>query len=785
MKKIEKYNHQTVKGPDGINIKELLFKMTGKWKLFLLFGILGIAAAFIYNKLSQTKYGVSSTILVKVNDREAALTSLYKDPRLNKNPSIQNQVGVVSSYNLTHKTLQTLDWDVSWYKKSLLSKVDLYKDEPFKVESTKESQQIKMIPIHITPISESKYMIEADAEQKIGDIKREISFAAEGTFGKPFKNKYFNFTLHKIENKHIETDKEYILYFNDLGLLAKDYQKNLKISTADDEANLMYLKLETKQPERAIDYLNTLGKVYIEFGLNEKNRLANSTVKFIDNQLAGITDSLKNAGNDFTNFRSDNRVVNIGQESSLAVENLGTIENNLSAVQMRYDYYNSIRRYLNNANALKNLSAPSVVGVTDPSLNALLVKLSDLFGQREVLSYTVQDQNPQLIALDNEIKYTQRSLAENINNLLNNTRVELRNLNQQRARVNGQLTNLPKTEQNLTNIKRDFDLNNELYTFLLQKRSEAEIERASRQPDAQILDPATLGTVNQLGFNKNINLIIGFILGLLIPLLYITGKTFFDNTLMNIPDVSNDLELSIAGNIGHNKFNSELPVIDYPHSEITESFRGLRTNIQYLLKDTKNKVIAIHSSIAGEGKTFVSVNLAASIATNNKRVLLVDADLRKPRIHDILGCKNDIGLTSFLNGESSIDESIVPTKVKGLSFTGSGPKASYPSELLNNGFLEIFINQAKDRFDYIIFNNAPVYIVNDAMTVVPFSDMNLFLLRMKSSTKNQLAYINQIAQEGIIKNMAVALNNVTHENYGVFEQKGHGYYNEDRLLLNT
>lgn len=449
---------------------------------------------------------------------------------------------------------------------------------------------------------------------------------------------------------------------------------------------------------------------------------------------------------------------------------------------MQLEYYTNLKQYVTNASALKSLVAPSVVGITDASLNTVVAKLSDLFHQREVLSYTATDKSPQMISLDEEINYTQKTITENLNNLISNTQLQLKNLSQQEANINSTKTAIPKTEQNLNKIKRNFDFNNDLYTYLLQKRSEAQIAQASRDPDAQIIDEASFGTATLKGFNHAVNLIIGVFLGLLFPLIYLTIQAFFKNRLKYVDDVKEQLRPAIIGNILHNKFKNELPVIVYPHAEITESFRSLRINIQYLLRDLDNKIISIHSSIAGEGKTFVSSNLAVILAITNKTVLLVDADLRQPRTHTIFKCSNDVGLSNYLNEELTLSDVVKPSTVKGLSLVTSGPKPDYPSELLDSPRLDLFIAEAKKHYEYIVFNNPPLSIVKDGMMLVPHSNINIFLLRMNKSSINQLDYINQLLHEGVVKNVVVALNNVTAESYGIAEQKDHGYYNDNKML---
>ncbi|WP_158826197.1 GumC family protein [Mucilaginibacter lacusdianchii] len=781
MKRIRN-NIRTVNEPSGINVQQLRVAIYNNRIWFIVFGVLGILAAILYNVVSHQKYKVGMTVLVKQDNTQGTLSALYKQLGVPQNINVQNQVGVLSSFTVNLQTLQNLNWKYSWALDGVLTKKDLYKNAPLAITYLPNVEQTLDVPLHIKILDAQRYVVKASTTREIDGIKRDIDFEETGTFGKPFKNSYFAFTLNKIPNHIIEKDDQFVLTFNDLVLMAKDYQEKLKVTMNDAEANLISVELKSPHLDRAIDYLNELGNVYIQFGLAEKNRLANNTVEFIDKQLAGVSDSLQVASNNVTSYRSNNNIVDVDQQSTSIIENMSKLESDEATARMKVDYFRSLKRYINNSGALRNLVAPSVVGVTDPSLNALVIQLSDLFRQREVLSNTAQEGSPQLVSLNSEIAYTQRSLSENINNLLGNAQLELNNLQQQRQNMGAQRSVLPKKEQNLTNIKRNFDLKNELYTFLLQKRSEAQIAHASRDPDAQILDKASLGTANLVGFNRYVNLIIGFILGLLLPLAFLTSKTFFQKNLVHVSDVSTQLKLPILSNILYNKFNDELPVLTYPSSDITESFRGLRINIQYLLQNSMSKVVAVHSSIAGEGKTFVSANLAAILAITNKTVLLVDADMRKPRTHILFKISNEVGLSNYLQGEAGFTSVVQPTTVSGLSVVCAGPKPQFPSELLNTKYLESFITEAKKHYEYVIINNPPVNIVNDGLMVAPFADINMFLLRIKSSTRNELLYVNNMAQEGLIKNMAVVLNNVTNESIGLYGKNSGGYYSDNRML---
>jgi capsular polysaccharide biosynthesis protein len=544
-------------------------------------------------------------------------------------------------------------------------------------------------------VSDDHYTISCDATRKVNGVDVPIKFEKRVAFGEAFKNEHFNFVLEARADRTPNTDEEYVLMFNNLSTLAMQYKDRLEIEPSNEDSNLIILSVRTNQLGRDVAYLNRLCSFYIQYGLDEKNRMANGTVRFIDNLIAGVTDSLQTAGNSFTNYRSRNRTVDLGQEATSVVQKIKDLDNELSNLNLKLEYYTNLKYYLDNKEEIKDLVAPSLVGVSDDDMTYLVNKLNELYSKREVLSYTVQERNPTLVSLNNEITYTQRVLTEKISNLISSTRLELNSLKSRQARVNSELSRLPKTEQELIGMKRTYDLNNELYTFLLQRRAEAEIARASNNPDAQILDPAAADIAQLLGPIKSKAIALGAGIGVLLSLLLLIGSEYFSEKLTSAEEINNKLDLAVTATITDNKFKSELPVLQYPRSAITESFRGLRINLQNLIKDPSQNVIAIHSTISGEGKSFVAANIAMVFAISNKRVLLVDADLRQPRIHSIMKVKNDSGLSAYLQGKAKPEDVIQPTFQNNLFVVPAGPTPTSPSELLTNGLLPNFVDRVK------------------------------------------------------------------------------------------
>ncbi len=766
---------------EGLNLREFLLRIKTKWHWIAICGLLGAGISYFINKIYEPKYEIGTTLLSNDNNIGIKSEDLFQNLSQNSKTNVQDQIGILSSYMINLETMEQLDWKITWFQKGFMTHTDLYQNGPYQVVKQEDSANLTGIPLYFMPISENAYRITVDDKVMVNNVKQDIQFTQDGQFGKPFSNPNFHFIINKLDSKPIDKNYQYFFVFNDLNELTKTYQNKLEISMSDDKSNLIYVKIKSSKPERAVDYLNTLSKVFIQFGLHEKNQASENTVNFIDSQLSGIVDSLQQAGRNFTNFRSQNRIVDLSQEAGLIMDRLKEVESSISMASMRLDYYKNLLQYLGDAKQMEQMVAPSVVGITDQSLNALVVKLGELYAKRSSLALSAQEKNPSLLALDNEITYTRQGLEENLKNLISNAEVEIGNLNQRKNTINAQLSKLPRTEQNMVNIKRRFDLNNELYTYLLQKRAEAAITRASTIPDVQVLDLARVATAKPQGTSLIIKILIGLFCGMIFPVVFIMIGDYFNNRIKSKEDIDKGTTLPTIGVIAHNKLKTEFPVLKYPHAGITESFRALRTNLQYLMANDQQKVVAIHSTISGEGKSFVSLNLASAMALNNKRVLLVDADLRKPQLHLSFNYPNEIGLSTYLINKNNFEEIVVPSKIKYLNFVSSGPVPRNSAELLGGDRFTQFIEEARNHFDYIILNSSPISVVTDGVLIGKSAEINLIILRQDFSYKDHLKLINDFSEQGVLKNIALIFNDVQlagYSYYNIYNTNGYGYYAE-------
>jgi len=744
--------------------KEMIFPaILRNWYWFIIAAILGVGLALVFNKLYTRSYKSSMTLLIQNDPHQSPMNSSLDNLSIKeKTININDEQTIVSAYSLQLKTLQNLDWKTSLYKKSIIGigSKDLYKNEPFKVILPEGKVQWRQIPVTIHILSGGNYTAECDYRYKEADTERVVRFSEKGAFEKPFDNAWFHFTLDSTGMGGLpEEGSEYELIINDIYQMAINYQAQLVVKIPAPESNVLSVELKGPSVQRNVDYLNALGETYRKFGLDQKNQSAIGTLQFIRTQLAGVADSLHASGNRFTRFRTKKRIVDLSQEGSMILQKAEEVGRKENALKLKINYYNELNKHLGAGEELKGFVAPAI-GDPDPDLTALVQKLTQLYSQREAMSLTAQAKNPRLIALNNDIDLTQQLIKKNISGLQANAEYELSSLQQQKDQTNSRLTGIPQTERELLDIKRGFDVNSQLYNFLLHKRAEAGIALASNSPYVQILDEATPATTEPMGLKPMFNLAIGGLVGILLVLGILLLKQYTDKRLKDPVGVEQALVLSTAGVIPHNRLSTDLPVTEYPSSAITEGFRGLRANLRILLKDQSHSVIAVHSMRQAEGKSFVAVNLAAILALSNKKVLLLQLDKKSSHVEELLGAGRAKDFSDYLSGTASLQDILSTTKVRCLSFIRAGNPDVHLAELLESQVMERFIKEARASFDYIVVDNPPIGILSDAKIIASHAAINLFVLRIGVSTRKELAAINKTAEEETIPNMIVALNDV-------------------------
>jgi capsular exopolysaccharide synthesis family protein len=508
-----------------------------------------------------------------------------------------------------------------------------------------------------------------------------------------------------------------------------------------------------------------LMKQYIMQGMEWKSRAADNTINFIEAQLGLISDSLRIAENSMEDFRLNNRFVDLTLEGTLVLERLEKFEGEKNALEMQMQYYEYLLDYLDSRDDSESIISPSVMGVTDQVLVKLVGEFATLQQQKKQMAFTVKDNQPQAQLMDQTLEDARASLRENVKSAISQLKLSLNNVNERISKVEKELGRLPGTERRLIGIQRKFDLNNSVYTYLLERRAEAGIAKASQITDNRVIDNAMIQNSARVQPKEMKNYLTAMILGLIVPMALIVIFDLMNNKIIGRHDIERITKAPIIGYISHSEYNVEDPVAEKPGSTLAESFRAVRTSLAFYTGQTKCPVIVVSSPVSGEGKTFVSVNLATIISMMNKKVLIVGLDLRKPRVHSILKAGNGHGMSQYLRDRATFEEVIVPTDISNLWFAPSGPVPPNPAELIGSPKMAEFIARARNEYDTVIIDTPPVGIVTDALLLSQLSNVTLFVVRQRYTTRGSVQLLDEIFRKGEMSNVALLVNDISVSGY--------------------
>ena len=485
-----------------------------------------------------------------------------------------------------------------------------------------------------------------------------------------------------------------------------------------------------------MDFLNTLMQVYQEDNLDRKNQYANRTINFINNQLSDISDSLSASEDKLLAFQSLNKVVDLTMQAEQLLTQLSELDNEKVRLEGQNRYYRYLRNYILENQDLESIMAPSSMGVDDPVLTSLIVEINTLTIEKSKLGNVRE--SPRLTQFNAQIEKIKSAMLENINDIISQGDQTLAELQNRIWQTEALVRKLPATERNLINIERKYELNNETYTFLLQRLSEAQIAKASNEPDSQVIEEGSF--YSQIAPNSKTNYALALSLGLIIPFLFLFLRDFFNTRILSQEDIEDLTKLPILGHVflNRDKKSPYTAVLDSPSSKESEPFRGLRNKLNLMTRGKEKPVLAVTSTAPKEGKSYTSINLASSYALLNKRTVLLDLDLRNSAISNILDIDSNMGVVNYIMGQASIEDIIYNVKHPDFDVIPAGPIPPNPGEmLLDNSLLEL-MNKLKLKYEVIVIDTAPVGYVSDIFQITHLLDTTLFVVRHRITRKEWL-----------------------------------------------
>lgn len=771
----------------NFDFKGFLLKIASYWKWFLASLIIALTIAYQVNIRKEKIYSMQTMISIKEES----------NPFFTSNTSlvfnwggISDQVNgittILKSRSHNELVVDKLQFYIDYLQQGKYNLVDSYGSVPFYVTIDKTKGQLANALISIKFLSDNEYEIRIPFENSSMSLinystnsytstnVQPIEFVKKYKVGEQVVLPFLNWKLQIVDNPGFYKGNEYFVKFNDFNGAVARY-RGLNIDSDDKGGSILTLSMQGTNKARMVEYLNATVKMLIKIQLDGKNQFANNTIRFIDSTLVAMEGELKQNGNELKSFRKDKNIYEIEAGGTKISDKITDFDVEKDQISRKIAYYNSLKTYLNNSVDYSRLPAPSVAGIDDPNIVVNVSKIIALSTQRSEMSYAVKSDKI-FKDFDNQMRAVKNVLLENITSAKSSLLYDLSMVNAKIGQAESTVRKLPEEQQELLKIKRKYDLNDNIYTEFLQKRNEAEIVKASNLSDIHFIDSAKDIGGGLIGPKTSVNYVLALFLGILIPLLVILGIFFINNSIQSTEDVSKLTQIPLIGVIGVNKDNVNLAVFDKPKSALAESFRAIRSSLQFLYKKQQvsgAKTLMITSSISGEGKTFCSINIATIFALSEKKTVIIGLDLRKPRLADEFNLTTQVGVVNYLIKQKNLSEITNATEIPNLDVILSGPIPPNPSELIISEAMKELIDELKQKYDYIILDTPPVGLVSDALELAQYADVTLYIVRQNYTKKDMITLLNTRIKRGELNNTSIVLNG--YENKAKYGTYGYGY----------
>ena len=788
----------------GFDFKGFLIKIGSYWKWFLVSLAITFTIAYQVNIRKEKIYGMETVISVKeeTNPLFTSNTSLVFNWG-GTSDQVQTIATTLQSRSHNELVVDKLQFYIAYLAQGKYNLVDAYGSAPFFVSIDKSRGQLAGTLISVKFLSENEYEIRIpfanNSVSLITYANNSYSTTAVevGDFVKKYKVgslvslPFLNWKLQIKDNPGFYKGNEYFVQFNDFDGTVSGY-RGVNVKSDDKGGSIITLGMTGTNKARMVEYLNSTVKMLIKRQLDSKNQFATNTIRFIDSTLVAMETQLKETTNELKTFQKDKNIYDVEGDGTKFSDKVLEYDVKKDEISRKIAYYNSLKSYLKSSVDYSKLPAPSVAGIEDPNVVVNVSKLISLSTQRSEMAYAVKSEKI-FKDFDNQMEAIKKVLLENIASAKSSLQYDLAMVESKINEAESTIKQLPEDQQELIKIKRKYDLSDNIYSAFLQKRSEADIVKAANLSDVHFIDPAKDIGGGLLGSRNSVNYVMALFLGLLFPLLLVFAIFFINNSIQNTEDISRLTQIPLIGVIGLSKDATDLAVYSKPKSALSESFRAIRSSLQYLYKQqnvANGKTLMITSSVSGEGKTFCSLNIATVFALSEKKTVIVGLDLRKPKLFEEFNLSNEVGIVNYLIKQKTIDEIINPTHIPFLDVVLSGPIPPNPAEMIMSDGMKEMIEELKKKYDYIILDTPPVGLVSDALEIAQYCDVTLYIVRQNFTKKEMITLLNNRVKRGELQNTSIILNGFQNKaKYGAGYGYGYGYgygsttysngYNED------
>ena len=762
---------------EQVNIQELLFRYLIHWPWFVISIIICIACAWGYLRLTTPIYNISATVLIK-DEKKGGGASMSSDLEkmglegfVSSSSNVDNEIEVLRSKSLAREVVNNLGLFVTYMDEDEFPSKELYHTSPVLVSLTHQEadklpgrMEINMIlqptgalGVQIT-VGEKEY-------QKQFDKLPAVFPTDEGTVAF-FAN---NDTLSAVCPENITKERHITAFINRPFSVLKEYVNSLSIAPTSKTTSVVVISLENTNTRRGRDYINKLLEMYNINANNDKNEVAQKTAEFIDERIGIISKELGSTEQDLENFKRSAGITDLSSEAQIALTGNAEYEKKRVENQTQINLVMDLQRYMK-GNEYEVL--PSNIGLQDAASAGAIDRYNQMLVERKRLLRTSTENNPTIINLDTSIRAMRTNVQATLDATLKGLQITKEDLAREASRYSRRINDAPTQERQFVSIARQQEIKSGLYLMLLQKREENAITLAATANNAKIIDEA-LADDNPISPKKMLVYLAALVLGVGLPVgvIYLIGLTKFK--IEGRADVEKLTSLPVVGDIPlADEKTGSIAVFENQNNLMSETFRNVRTNLQFMLENGKT-VILVTSTISGEGKSFISANLAISLSLLGKKVVIVGLDIRKPGLNKVFNIpKKEHGITQYLtNTTANLMDFVQPSDInKNLFILPGGTVPPNPTELLARGGLEKAIETLKANFDYVILDTAPVGMVTDTLLIGRVADLSVYVCRADYTHKAEFTLINELAENNKLPNLCIAINGLD------LNSRKYGYY---------
>ena len=759
---------------EEFNIQEILFRYLIHWPWFVVSVLICIACAFGYLKIAMPVYNVSATVLIKDESKGGGATMASEMEKMGLGgmitsaSNVDNEIEVLKSKSLALEVVEQLNLYVSYWNEDNWPKKEMYRTSPVLVSLTpQEANQLQAgMKVHMNLLAAGKM----DVEIEIGKKKYNKQFdKLPAVFPTDAGTVAFLANSDTLSGKWGSVQKITATIGKPMAV-AKGYSGALSIAPTSKTTSVVKIALNNSSTLRASDFINKLIEVYNINTNNDKNEVAQKTAEFIDERIAIISKELGSTEQDLETFKRTAGITDLKSEAEIALSGNAEYEKRRVENQTQINLVKDLQRYLQGS---EYEVLPSNVGLQDAALAAAITRYNEMLMERNRLLRSSTEDNPTIINLTSSIHAMRTNVVASMDATLKGLQITKADLQREAKRFSQRISDAPTQERQFVSIARQQEIKAGLYLMLLQKREENAITLAATANNAKIID-AAIPDEAPVAPKKMMILLVALVLGMGIPVGVIYLISLTQVTIEGRADVEKLTTLPVIGDIpvADGLKGSSIAVFENQNNLMSETFRGIRTNLQFLLEEGQ-KVIMVTSTVSGEGKSFVSANTAISLSLLGKKVIIVGLDIRKPGLNKVFNLSTkEQGITQFLtNPKRNIMELVQQSDINAnLFILPGGAVPPNPTELLARKGLEEAIEQLKQHFDYIVLDTAPIGMVTDTQLISRTADLTMYVCRADYTRKSEFALVNELATTNKLPRISIAINGLD------LKKKKYGYY---------